>query len=72
MHTFPPQPNTPNWCSCLPGNEQYFADVAMEALDTALGRVGISLASDDWELLHLTIAVALEEATVNKLHRNDQ
>ena len=67
MHTFPPQSNTSDWCSCLPGNEPYFADVAMDALDAALGHVGVSLATADWELLHLNITVALEEATVNKL-----
>ena len=62
MHTFHPESDTP-----LTGHEQYFADVAMDALDAALGHVGVSLATTDWESLHLNITVALEEATVNKL-----
>ena len=62
MYTFHPESDTP-----LTGHEQYFADVAMDALDAALGAVGISLATNDWNQLHLDISARLEEAIVQKL-----
>ena len=62
MHTFHPESDTP-----LTGNEKYFADVAMDALDAALGHIGIGLATKDWDKLHADISAHLEQAIVNKL-----
>ncbi|QNI49077.1 hypothetical protein [Synechococcus sp. A15-60] len=62
MHTFHPESDTP-----LTGHEQYFADVAMDALDAAMGTLGISYAAADWDSQHFHIGAQLEEAIVNKL-----
>ena len=62
MHTFHPESDTP-----LTGQEEHFADVAMDALDAALGGIGIGLATSDWNQLHADISAHLEQAIVNKL-----
>lgn len=62
MYTFHPEADT-----LLTGHEKHFADAAMSALDVAMGTLGISYATADWESLHFQITTHLEEAIVNKL-----